>query len=48
MVAGDTLASIAYNEYGSAAGWRRIADANPFIDDPMRVKPGTTLVIPPA
>lgn len=48
VVAGDTLASIAYEEYGSAAGWRRIADANPAIDDPMRLPPGASLVVPPA
>jgi nucleoid-associated protein YgaU len=48
VLAGDTLQSIAYNEFGTAAAWRRIAEANPFIDDPMRVKPGTALVIPPA
>ncbi len=48
VVAGDTLASIAYAEYGTAAGWRRIADANNAIDDPMRLRPGTTLLVPPA
>ena len=47
VVAGDTLQSIAYAEYGSAAGWRRIADANPSIDDPMRLVPGRALVVPP-
>lgn len=48
VTAGDTLASIAYNEYGTAAKWRMIADANPSIDDPMRLKPGTSLLVPPA
>lgn len=48
VVAGDTLASIAYNEYGSAGEWRRIADANPVITDPLRLQPGTALVVPPA
>lgn len=48
VVAGDTLASIAFGEYGSAAYWRRIADANPVIDDPMRLNPGTSLLVPPA
>lgn len=47
VVAGDTLASIAYAEYGTAAGWRAIADANPTIDDPMRLVPGRSLVVPP-
>lgn len=48
VVAGDTLASIAYDEYGSAASWRLIADANPVISDPLRLHPGTALVVPPA
>ena len=47
VVAGDTLASIAYDEYGSAADWRTIANANSSISDPLRLVPGTTLVIPP-
>ncbi len=47
VIAGDTLASIAYAEYGSTSGWRRIAEANTFIDDPLRLVPGRTLVIPP-
>lgn len=47
VVAGDTLASIAYGAYGSAAGWRTIADANPSIGDPLRLSPGMTLVVPP-
>ncbi|HVM10566.1 MAG TPA: LysM peptidoglycan-binding domain-containing protein [Acidimicrobiales bacterium] len=45
--AGDTLPSIAYREYGRASDWRTIADANPFIDDPMRLRPGTNVLIPP-
>ena len=47
VVAGDTLASIAYDEYGSAADWRVIANANSSISDPLRLAPGATLVIPP-
>jgi hypothetical protein len=47
VVAGDTLASIAYDEYGSATDWRRIANANSSISDPLRLLPGTSLVIPP-
>lgn len=46
MVAGDSLHSIAYREYGSAALWRGLAAEN-GIDDPLRVGPGTTLRIPP-
>jgi nucleoid-associated protein YgaU len=45
VVAGDTLASIAFGEYRSAAMWRALAIAND-IDDPMRVSPGTTLLVP--
>jgi hypothetical protein len=48
VIAGDTLASIAYREYGSAAEWRRIADANPSISDPLRLNAGMSLIVPPA
>lgn len=48
VLAGDTLASIAFEEYGSAAHWRRIADANSGIDDPMRLRAGISLLVPPA
>jgi nucleoid-associated protein YgaU len=43
----DTLHSVAYAEYGDASLWRGLADAN-GIDDPLRLMPGTTLLIPPA
>ena len=43
----DTLHSVAQNEYGNAALWRGLADVN-GIDDPLRLRPGTTLLIPPA
>jgi nucleoid-associated protein YgaU len=45
MVDGDTLASIAFGEYRSPNMWRALAVAN-GIDDPMRVRPGTTLLVP--
>jgi nucleoid-associated protein YgaU len=48
VLAGDTLASIAYREYGAAAKWRLIADANPSVDDPLRLRPGTSVIVPPA
>jgi nucleoid-associated protein YgaU len=48
VLAGDTLPSIAYAEFGRADAWRTIADANPQIHDPMRLRPGTVLIIPPA
>ncbi|WP_433725865.1 LysM peptidoglycan-binding domain-containing protein [Nocardia sp. CA-129566] len=47
VIAGDTLASIAWREYGDPARWRAIAAAND-IDDPMRLRPGTALLIPAA
>jgi nucleoid-associated protein YgaU len=42
---GDTLASIAYEEYKDPNKWRALAEAN-NIDDPMRVKPGQVLDVP--
>ena len=45
MVAGDTLASIAYQEYKDANKWRALAEAN-GIDDPLRVKTGTVIAVP--
>jgi nucleoid-associated protein YgaU len=47
VVAGDSLASIAYREYGTPAYWRALAEAN-GIDDPLRLRPGTRLLVPPA
>ncbi|ANJ25709.1 LysM peptidoglycan-binding domain-containing protein [Agromyces aureus] len=44
---GDTLAGIAYREYGSAAMWRVLADVN-GIDDPMRLVPGRPVFLPAA
>jgi nucleoid-associated protein YgaU len=43
--AGDRLFDIAYEEYGDAAKWRPIADAN-RLSDPLRLEPGHRLVIP--
>jgi nucleoid-associated protein YgaU len=45
MVEGDTLASVAYKEYRDPSRWRALAVINK-IDDPMRVAPGTELMIP--
>ena len=45
VIAGDSLASVAYAEYGDAAMWRPLADFN-GIDDPMRVPDGTNLLLP--
>ncbi|HNM77877.1 MAG TPA: LysM peptidoglycan-binding domain-containing protein [Tepidiformaceae bacterium] len=42
----ETLDYIAAEEYGSSRYWREIAEAN-GIEDPMRVRPGTILTLPP-
>jgi nucleoid-associated protein YgaU len=42
---GDSLWSIAYKEYGDAADWRLIAEAN-NIDNPRILESGQTLIIP--
>ncbi len=47
VVSGDTLASLAYHEYGDPTGWRRLAEYN-NIDDPLRLRPGTVLLLPDA
>lgn len=44
-VAGDTLASVAYAEYGDPAQWRPLAAYN-GIDDPLRVRTGMVLLLP--
>jgi nucleoid-associated protein YgaU len=43
---GDTLASVAYSQYGDAKYWRPLAMRNE-IDDPARLAPGTELILPP-
>lgn len=45
VVAGDSLALLAWREYGDATRWRTIAEAND-IDDPMALTPGTELIVP--
>jgi len=45
LVAGDSLASIAYREYGDPNLWRPLAVFN-NIDDPLRLRAGTSLLIP--
>ncbi|GGS83912.1 hypothetical protein GCM10010270_65060 [Streptomyces violaceus] len=47
VVAGDSLQSLAWREYGNAAAWRSIAEAN-GIDDPSRLPAGAELVLPAA
>jgi nucleoid-associated protein YgaU len=43
---GQTLSEIATEYYGSAKDWTKIRDANPQIDV-YKLKPGTTIIIPP-
>jgi nucleoid-associated protein YgaU len=45
LLQGETLASIAYREYGDPQLWRALAEFNE-VDDPLRLRPGTTLVVP--
>jgi len=42
---GDSLASVAFREYGDPNLWRGIAAFN-AIDDPLRVVPGTRVLVP--
>jgi nucleoid-associated protein YgaU len=42
---GDTLQSIAAQEYGDPALWREIARANGIVN-PLRLRPGDVLVVP--
>jgi hypothetical protein len=44
---GDTLASIAWSEYEDPTLWRGIAAFNE-IDDPLRVRSGSTILLPTA
>ncbi len=46
LVAGDSLASLAHQEYGDPTRWRELAVAN-GLDDPMAVRPGDVLLVPP-
>lgn len=46
MIDGDTLASVAYGEYGEPGMWRPLAAFN-HVDDPMRCRAGTVLLLPP-
>jgi nucleoid-associated protein YgaU len=47
VISGDSLASIAYREYGDPSMWRPLAEAN-NIDDPIRLAVGATLIVPAA
>ena len=49
VVAGDTLSKIAKREYGDAAAWHRIYEANKdTIKNPDLIYPGQTFKIPGA
>lgn len=43
---GDTLQSVAYAEYRDAGLWRALARSN-GIHDPLRLRPGTRMQVPP-
>ena len=43
---GETVDTIAFQEYGDPKKWRLIADFN-NLDDPLRLRPGQKLAIPP-
>ncbi len=45
MVTGDSLSSVAFAEYGDPTRWRALAAFND-IDDPMRLRTGTVLLLP--
>ena len=42
---GDSLASVAFGEYGDPTAWRALAAFNE-IDDPLRVPTGRVLLLP--
>jgi hypothetical protein len=46
LIDGESLHSVAWAQYGRADFWRAIAAYNE-IDDPLRVAPGTRLLLPP-
>lgn len=47
VVEGDTLPELAHRHYGDPSTWRDVAQAN-GMDDPMTLRPGTTLLLPAA
>jgi contractile injection system tube protein len=47
MRQGESLSGLATDTYGRPGAWRDIADSN-GIDDPFRVRPGHSLMLPPA
>jgi nucleoid-associated protein YgaU len=48
VASGDSLSKIAKREYGNAAEWKRIFEANrDILKDPDKIFPGQKLKIPP-
>lgn len=45
LIEGESLQSVAWQEYGAAGRWRALAEFN-GIDDPLRLTPGTRILIP--
>jgi hypothetical protein len=45
MIEGDSLSKLAHEYLGDPRAWREIADLN-NIDNPLKLAPGTTLIIP--
>jgi hypothetical protein len=45
VLEGESLATIAYREYGDPGLWRQVAEAN-RIDDPFRVRAGHRVLLP--
>ena len=43
---GETIDHIAFQEYGSSAAWRHLAESN-NLDDPSRLRPGQRLLLVP-
>jgi nucleoid-associated protein YgaU len=43
---GDSLASVAFHQYGHPKYWRPLAVTN-GVDDPARLRPGAELILPP-
>jgi nucleoid-associated protein YgaU len=46
LLAGESLAAVAFKEYSNPTMWRAIAEEN-GIDDPFRLSAGQTLLLPP-
>ena len=45
LVEGETLQSVAFDQYQDPSLWRGLAEAN-AIDNPLRLRPGTELLVP--